>query len=620
MAVLAALWMGVAVACLMVLDIGNLFWQQRELQKVADLSALAGASGKLETACLPNAGAAAFENAKANGWQAGNGTFVAQAGGWQPQGASMSSFFQPGGNPSNACHVEVTRTVPYFFVWPAADGGRRTLNAQATALQRSKQAKLSIRSTLATVTTDQAPILNALVGGLLGGSLDIAAVGWNGLLGTQLDLLRYLDLLAAHANVKAGDYTKLLDTDITVGDLLTVMADAVEQQAGTADVAVTALRKLAVVAANVSSVWLRLGQLIRLQTGADRSALETKVNLFELVQALVQVGNTKHAVQGDVEVPLPGVANVAVRLRVIEPPQLTAIGDPDLAAKDPLGADKLYVRTAQIRLLASVELQLVNGLMKVVNGVLDLLSPVIALLGALTGAGGYMDLQVLPAPARLDISLETGGGQAYVTQAQCTGNAKALRVNVRTAAADIRVGRMGNTAAEAAQNVLGSHNPIANAPIPVLDFACKGCAGTGPLVRTAQYFGGLGIEINTPVAANIYSDAAFNNPPSLKEEMPLWQTYNTRDIVKTLSKTVTSLGDALQPLPAQSGGGLQTILKAIDFLLDQVLKLVGDLLKGVLSPLLDPLLNVLLKALGINLAVTEVGAQLNCGGGAELVY
>ena len=40
--VMVALWMGIALAALMVLDIGNLFWQKRELQKIADLSALAG--------------------------------------------------------------------------------------------------------------------------------------------------------------------------------------------------------------------------------------------------------------------------------------------------------------------------------------------------------------------------------------------------------------------------------------------------------------------------------------------------------------------------------------------------------------------------------------------------
>jgi hypothetical protein len=40
---------------------------------------------------------------------------------------------------------------------------------------------------------------------------------------------------------------------------------------------------------------------------------------------------------------------------------------------------------------------------------------------------------------------------------------------------------------------------------------------------------------------------------------------------------------------------------------------------GVLAPVLDPLVNTSLRLLGVDLALTEVGGQLNCGA-AELVY
>lgn len=616
-AVIVALWMGVALSCLMVLDIGNLFWQQRELQKIADLAALAGASGGVESGCRSNAGAAALENAKSNGWKGTSGTLSANAGIWQPNAGELHSFFQAGGAPTNACHVKVTNTVPYFFVFPASDGGRRTIKAEATALQGSRVAKLSIRSTLATISSKDSVVLNALLGGLLGGSLDVNAVGWNGLLNTKLDLLTFLDLLAIELGVKAGDYKSLLDADVGVGQLLNVMANAVEQSSNTLTAQAGVLRDLAKVALGVPSLRLRLVELIKLQTGLNRAAMETNLNVFELVQAFIQVGNSNHAVQGDIKVPIPGLLGVVVRLRIIEPPQIAAIGDPDLAELDPLGPNKLYVRTAQIRVLASVDLGVVDGLMTAVNGLLKLLSPVTALLGALTGANGFSDLELLPAPARLDISLETGGGQSYITRAQCAAESKKLFTYVRTAAADIRIGRMGKTADEAAQNVLGSQNPIANAPVPVLDFGCIGCEGFG--VRTPQYFGGLGIEVNTPVAANEFLEVETDNPPMLNKE-PAWQLFKTRDIVKTLSDTVTSLDKLLQPLPSKSPGGLQEILKSIDFLLDRVLKLVGKIVEEVLSPLLDPLVNLLLKALGINLAATEIGAQLDCGGGAELVY
>jgi uncharacterized membrane protein len=45
-ATLGALWLMIAVICLATIDIGNVFWQKRELQKIADLAALAGARAK----------------------------------------------------------------------------------------------------------------------------------------------------------------------------------------------------------------------------------------------------------------------------------------------------------------------------------------------------------------------------------------------------------------------------------------------------------------------------------------------------------------------------------------------------------------------------------------------
>ena len=47
---------------------------------------------------------------------------------------------------------------------------------------------------------------------------------------------------------------------------------------------------------------------------------------------------------------------------------------------------------------------------------------------------------------------------------------------------------------------------------------------------------------------------------------------------------------------------------------------VAALIGQVLSPLLDPLVNVLLKVLGIDLATTDVGVQLNCAADVQLVF
>lgn len=105
-ATLGALWLMVAVICLATIDIGNVFWQKRELQKIADLAALAGASGDLNNgSCAENSKI----NALNNGYEPNP---KATVGRW---GVVKDKYeFLEGSYTYNACKVEVLRSVPYF--------------------------------------------------------------------------------------------------------------------------------------------------------------------------------------------------------------------------------------------------------------------------------------------------------------------------------------------------------------------------------------------------------------------------------------------------------------------------------------------------------------------------
>lgn len=102
----------------------------------------------------------------------------------------------------------------------------------------------------------------------------------------------------------------------------------------------------------------------------------------------------------------------------------------------------------------------------------------------------------------------------------------------------------------------------------------------------------------------------------------MWGGIQTDNVVQSLDNTLGSLS-GLTTLPADpraSQAGIQGILKLVDDILAGLLSLIGGLVAGVLAPVLDPLVNTLLRLLGVDLALTEVGGQLNCGGAAELVY
>jgi uncharacterized membrane protein len=201
--------------------------------------------------------------------------------------------------------------------------------------------------------------LNPLFSGLLGGNVNLTLAGWNGLLTTNINLLSYLDQLAVNLNVAAGNYTQLLNTTVTASQLIQAAISVLTANGATADV-LTALGNLQVAAINQAP--LTLGQILQLQTGTTAAALNANLQVFQLIQGVVQLSNSQSAVAATLPVSLLGLANITTQVKVIEPPQLSAIGNPALAAANPLGPNAIYVRTAQVRTQVTVSLPVLSNL------------------------------------------------------------------------------------------------------------------------------------------------------------------------------------------------------------------------------------------------------------------
>lgn len=335
--IFVALWMGVVLAGLMVLDIGNLVWQKRELQKIADLSAIAGASDVLER-CDENALAFASEN----GLRSEDPSPSIHAGNWVAK-TDFDAFLSTAAK--NACGIKVSRVVPYFFVWPASAGGARTLSAEAIAVQQLTEiARLFIRNKVLDIATGKpnAVLLNAVVGGLLGGSLNLSVASWEGLLRTDLKLLSFLEALAIELKLDAGNYNGLLETDVDVGTLVAATIRALQEEGdATAAANISALQAIKVAAA-VRPLKFKLAQLLQLDLSGTNAGLDTRLNVFGLLQSVIQVGNKNAAVDANLKIPLGPLADVNLKLKVIEPPQW-AVGIP---SQNP----PLQARTAQVQL------------------------------------------------------------------------------------------------------------------------------------------------------------------------------------------------------------------------------------------------------------------------------
>lgn len=284
--------------------------------------------------------------------------------------------------------------------------------------------------------------------------------------------------------------------------------------------------------------------------------------MFQLIQGVVQLSNSQSSVAATLPVSLLGLANITTQVKVTEPPQLSAIGNPALAAANPLGPNKIYVRTAQVRTEVTVSLPVLSslsGLNTAVNNLVGPLTPVInGLLSlnlvttinsalCLLGAGcQQLDILALPGNLPLNIVLDAGGASSYVTAYSCpTGNAgtKSLTANTTTSLASLNIGSI--------TNAFSTTQPMTVAPMALIDIGTKTChmiafiGSCGPRVPFAG--GGIAIKVQSPIAGSnqnlvFSSTTPFATPPNVGLTPTYQAAAPATNVVSSLSTTLNGVG------------------------------------------------------------------------------
>jgi uncharacterized membrane protein len=650
-------FMLLAVLCLaLVVDTGRLYVEKRKLQRVADMAAIEAMARN--GAC--NTGTAltfATQSAARNDFiVGGTNTLTLTCGQVSTVGGLRTVAATPFGGVDNAIQVVAARQVAASMIAGGIFGGKISLSAAAVATKGVPLASLALRTTVATVDSTRGALLNSVMGGLLGGAVNVSALGWNGLIGTQLSLFDFLDQLKVNLGLSAGGYTEVLSQNLTVGQIIDATSTVLGRDGNTAASTLTALSALKV-GALINPVTVQLANIIKLQTATSYAGADLGVNVFDLIQGSVQLANGTNALVADVPITLPGFAGTNISTRVMEAPQLSSVGNPALAKADPLGLNKIYVRSAQIRSLVSVDLPAVSGLSSVVTALSAALSPVTTLLTSSFSISGLVTnllcglvgtcegketlIKVLPS-ARVDVNLDVGGGESYVSDYSCSGANKTLTAPSKTSAAWLRIGQMGTSAANAKTNVFSSANaPVVN-PVPVLQVGFvevrQTCAlfiicGSKVYKSNANTWTesnrnnakftvkiGLGLKVDSPIAG-VNQTLTFTNPPEVGAALTNsdYQKITSTSVVNSLINTLASI--TLQPYYTSDSGLLGALFGIVTSAFNGLKTALQNAIVPLLSGLLDPILDFLLDTLGANLAETDVAGQLSCSGtdGVRLV-
>lgn len=381
-----------ALAALAV-DTGWVYLQTRRLQGVADLAAITAANdiGRAQIA------AEATVAANGEGWRTPPRTTVT-LGRYAADGAvPVKARFQPTALDPNAVKVSVASEAELFF--GAALLGRPSvpIRREATAA-RADLASFSIGSRLASL---KGGLANALLGDLTGGQVNLSVMDYDALADADVSLFSYLDAVSARLDLKGPSYDQVLQADLTTGQALQALADALS--ASGENQAASATRTLALSAGDRTPAHLdavaSLGPYGDQDHVAGGSAATVALSAMDLAQAVLQAGNGDRQVHLDLGATVPGLADTDVWLAIGEPmnnaPYMTVTQD-----------KAVVVRTSQARLYVDAKLAgsgLLGGLAQVRLPVLVELASGEARLKAIDCGRKTASLEVKPSIGSLKI-------------------------------------------------------------------------------------------------------------------------------------------------------------------------------------------------------------------------
>ena len=633
---MAAVTLGlVLLFMLLVVDSGRLYLEQRKLQRVADLAVLEAVSrgGSCTAGTAPTY---ANESATRNSFTPGTVQKINTTCGTLVTGSDNLRAFKLDSTKSDAIRVIATTTVPTSVaggLWSFYSNGKFLINTPLTAsavgaIGGAPLARLTINSSLVDINTANSPLLNSLIGGLLGGNLSLSAVSWQGLAAANINLLSYLDQLAINVGATAGDYNQLLNSNIQVTQLLDAAIKVLEKNGGGVTVASKALTDIKLITKNTQII--KLGDVLNIKNGTPTSGLDTSLKAFDLLDGIVQVAGGSSGATATINTNIPLIGAATVYVKIIQPPQTSSTGNPALAKANPTGPNQIAVKTAQVQARIHVDLAILQTLQPLTDALSSVLSTVLEVtkkilsLNLIDAVKCLVSCQsaTLSIASSLDVYVEAASANAYVTDYSCaSGGSKSLTAHASTSVATLTIGSAPTTGIFPGVDKDGK---LVVSPVKLININIKTCLLALICDIDPGKAGSFNVLVRSSVSqppGDIYYSATSATPSTLPtiNLAPYSKKLTTVDVIGSLSALTGNVQTSYTPPTGKTVTG--DLLSSVSNLLNQLTGALTTALSSVLSPLLDPIVNTLLKALSISLGNAEVGANLSCnaGGRAQLV-
>lgn len=538
-AVLAVIWLSIAIAALGAIDIGNVYFVRRQLQRTADLAAMAAVQVISTSGGCTTATTAAQQNATSNGFTAdGTKTILnTTCGRWD---TSTNTYFGTTGNPVNAVQVTTTQVVPYFFLGPS-----RTVTATSTALASNIDA-FSLGTGIATINTQQSALLNAILGGLLNTSVSLSVGDMQSLATAHIKLE---DLMVA---LGASTMQGMLATTVSYQNLMVAMVKALQAGGDTVNAAI--LQTLVVAIPGGQNITVGDGGasapgLLALGLANPNAATAATINAFDAVMVAAQIAQrSPDGTQGNAPVinVTAGLAGVAgISLQIINPPAL-AVGEGGTTTVNGVTTARTMARTA------------------VVNASINLSNPLPPL------NLGVAAISVLSSP--LVVTLALAPGTATLNPVDCESTKAATNATIQVSPSIASICLAGNASCSGTVNLASIS--VAGVNLANVILHRIGPLQPGPGTITPLVFNGSSGSFDSTLSANsnaIGSDGAVLTTQllaALPGALDISVFNNSIDLTSRISPILSLVGSTLTPL-------LQPVFALLDTVVVPTLSLLG---------------------------------------------
>lgn len=559
----AAIFAAVAMVAMLsavalAIDIGRLYSAERSLQRAAHLAALdaiqlvSGCTGRGVIGTAAQAQQEAISSLARNGFAASS---VLAEIGMRDSADAQSRFIalSDGDTRVSAVRVTLTQAGPARLI-PGITGSSDLLLQARAAAEQAPQAGVSLGTTVLGLNSANSPLLNTLLGGLLGGNVNLSIASQRGLAAAQVQLG---DLAAAAGVATPGG---LATVSTTLPGMLSLLADALNTTGGAANTAaaitLTSLGAIADPSRNVL-----LGDVLTIGSQITGSSADTAyVDALSLLTALAQSAVVGQPLNLPLTVALPaGLANLRLALTVVQAPKIIGPGP---AGIGPDGRPLTFARTAAIQLQVRTDLLDISG-------ALSALSPLVG---------------VVAQPIRLGIDIDLAAAEASVQSIQCPARNRpdtVVDLDVDTQLARLTMGTFSGAAASLPPLTGGALISALNLPIigPVLSVNL-----TAPAV----------LDVGTPDT----EQTTFIN------DFPLYVSLPTLTNPRQVGDA-SLLGSAGASLASEFASQLNVNLLGTPLPLGNMLTLSAELLAPAFD-LLDDVVDPLLAQLGVQAGAASV--------------